>query len=204
MQLLQNTRIWIILALLLSPTALVAQDNAAASDSEAAEEPAAEAEAEPAADPAPEAAPADQQPVDITVTEHGDWELRCEGPENCFMYQLTRDADLNPVAEISIVNLPAGGDAVAGVTVVTPLGTLLSEGVLMQVDSGRARKYEFGWCTRAGCFSRFGLTADDLANMRAGNVAKLRIVAVTTPDRPVVLDVSLKGFTAAFNELTNG
>jgi len=151
------------------------------------------------------AAAADETPpAEISITEHGDWELRCETGGNCFMYQLTRDEDLNPVAEISIVPLPPGGDAVAGVTVVTPLATLLTEGVVLQVDGGRAVKYEFGWCTRAGCFARFGMTSTELDNMKRGNTAKLRIVAVSASDRPVILDVSLTGFTAAFNAMSAG
>jgi len=180
------------------PTAETAED---------ATEAPADGEEAPAADPAQEPAgtePVTPQPGDITITEHGDWELRCETPENCFMYQLTRDAELNPVAEVSIVALPDGGQAAAGVTIVTPLGTLLSEGVLLQVDSGRAVKYDFGWCTRAGCFARFGLTAQELDNMRRGNTARIRIVAVSSPERPVLLDVSLTGFTAAFNDMTDG
>ena len=206
MKLSQVTPLLLIVTYLAAAASAWAQEGstepAAAEPESAAPEAEPEAEAEAGAEE--EAAPAEPspaQPVDIVVTEHGDWELRCEGENNCFMYQLTRDQDLNPVAEISIVTLPEGGQATAGVTVVTPLGTLLTEGLLLQVDSGRATQYEFGWCTRAGCFARFGLTATELDNMKRGNTARLRIVAVSAADRPVLLNVSLTGFTAAYNAL---
>ena len=47
----------------------------------------------------------------------------------------------------------------AGVTVVTPLGTLLTAGVVVQVDTGEQRQYPFAWCSQVGCFARFGLAS---------------------------------------------
>ncbi len=180
------------LAALLLASSVAAQDTAAPADQDQGQ-----ADTEAAASEAP------QDPAQNFVTEaFGDWEVRCSADKtNCFMYVLARDTSLSPVAEISIVALPQGGDATAGVTVVTPLGTLLTEGLVLQIDSGRARQYDFGWCTRAGCFSRFGFTADELASMKQGANAKMRIVSVSAPDQPVLLDISLSGFTAGFNAL---
>lgn len=139
---------------------------------------------------------------EVEITEFSDWELRCETASgNCFMYQLANNSAGNPVAELRLVSLPGEAEASAGVTVITPLGTLLPEGLVLQVDENTARQYPFGWCTRSGCFSRFGLTADEIGSMQRGNVARLRIVSVSAPDQPVILNVSLSGFTAAYNAL---
>ncbi len=188
------------LALILVAPFAIAQE---ATDSET-NAPAAPAEAEAETEAAPEAdAPAEEAPQ-VTVTEHGDWEVRCETTSgNCFMYQLARNGAGNPVAEIRIVRLPDQGEAAAGVTVITPLGSLLSEGLVLQVDDAEARQYPFNWCVRSGCFSQFGMTAAEVTAMRAGTVARLRIVAVSAPDQPVILEVSLTGFTAAHNALSN-
>lgn len=140
---------------------------------------------------------------EMEVKVYQDWEVRCETEaDQCFMYQMVRNASDSPVAEIRIVDIEPRGEAVAGATVVTPLGTLLDAGVVLQIDEREARKYPFNWCTRAGCFARFGLTDAEIAAMKAGNVVKMRLLSVSAPDQPILLDVSLAGFTAAYNEMS--
>ena len=152
--------------------------------------------------PAAEAAPAPPPPPEFVREAFGDWETRCN-PEktNCFMYQLARDNTANPVAEVSIVALPDAAEAFAGATVVTPLGTLLTEGLVVQVDSGQGRRYDYSFCNRSGCFARFGMEEGFVNNLKRGAVARMQILSVGAPDRPVVLEVSLTGFTAAFESL---
>ena len=134
-------------------------------------------------------------------TEFTDWELRCIRSEAevdpCQLYQLINDSSGNPIAEINIFPL-IGQEAAAGATVVTPLETLLTENLRMSVDGGAAKVYPFSWCSQIGCFSRLGLSNDDIASFRRGNVARLSIVPVVAPDQRVNLEVSLSGFTAAF------
>ncbi len=137
----------------------------------------------------------------------GDWEVRCvrtaEGNDPCQLYQLLEDGEGASVAEVTVFPLPPGGQAVAGATIITPLETLLTEQVTMAVDGGAAKRYPFSFCTRSGCVSRIGLTADDLASFRAGNVANIQIVPAAAADQRVTLSVSLSGFTAGFNALSN-
>jgi invasion protein IalB len=187
-----------------------AAESPAADETPPAEEPAAAAPEAPADAPAdsPAGAAADTPPVpepevlEVVRETHGDWEVRClpDGDE-CFIYQLALDPEENPVAEFSLVTLPAGGEAVAGVTVVTPLGTLLPAGVVMRVDGGEARGYEFTFCTQVGCFARFGLAAEDVAALKRGRLAEMRLVSISAPEAPVTLEVSLSGFTAAYDSL---
>ena len=137
---------------------------------------------------------------------HGSWEVRCvkaagDEPEACRLYQLLQDQNGASVAEIDFQKLPEGGKAVAGVDFASPLGTLLTEQVVMRIDSGKAKKYQFGWCDQYGCFSRFGLTGEELANLKKGANAHITIVSVALPEEPINLTVSLTGFTAAWNAL---
>jgi invasion protein IalB len=132
-----------------------------------------------------------------------DWEVRCiKGPdpekENCRLYQLLKDADGNSVAEINLVDLPKGGQAAAGVTFVTPIGTLLTAQVAFRVDAGPAKRYPYSWCDRSGCFARFGLTSKEVTNLQKGAQASIVIVSVGAPDKPINLTLSLTGFTAAW------
>jgi invasion protein IalB len=140
--------------------------------------------------------------LEIVRESHGDWEVRCLPDESeCFLYQLALDGDENPVAEFSLVTLPAGSEAVAGVTVVTPLGTLLPAGLQMQIDGANARQYDFTFCSQVGCFARFGLANDAVTALKRGRVAQLTLVSIGAPQQPVQLDVSLTGFTAAYDSL---
>ncbi|HSF63221.1 MAG TPA: invasion associated locus B family protein [Paracoccaceae bacterium] len=137
---------------------------------------------------------------------HGAWEVRCvrteDGKDPCQMYQLLRDSEGNAVAELSIFALPEGGPAAAGASIVAPLETLLTEEVTVAIDNNPAKKYPFAWCSPVGCVARLGITADEVAAMRRGNVARIAIVPVIAPDQQVVVEASLSGFTNGFNAVS--
>lgn len=136
------------------------------------------------------------------------WEQRCVraaegGVDTCQLYQLLKDAKGNSVAEITMFGLPAGQEAAAGATVIAPLETLLTEGLLLQVDTGKAKAYPFTWCSTIGCVARIGLTAGEVEALKKGAKATLTIVPVVAPTEKVLLDVSLKGFTAGFTAVND-
>lgn len=133
----------------------------------------------------------------------GDWQMRCirvaEGSEPCDLYQLLKDKDGVAVAEMSLMPLPAGGQATAGSTIVTPLETLLPSGVAFAVDGGQNKRYPFTFCAAMGCVARVGFTADEIANLKKGSKATLTVVPVAAPNETVDLNVSLTGFTAGYD-----
>lgn len=137
-----------------------------------------------------------------TREEFGDWDMRCVRTANekdpCQLYQLLQDGAGNSVAEISLFELAGGGAAVAGATVIAPLGTLLTQQLTISVDGGSTKRYPFSWCTSQGCFSRIGLTEEGLNGFRKGAAATVTIVPFAAPDKPVSLAMSLSGFTAGF------
>lgn len=131
------------------------------------------------------------------------WEQRCiraaeGGVDTCQLYQLLKDATGNAVAEITMFGLPEGQEAAAGATIIAPLETLLTEGMLLQIDAAKAKAYPFTWCSPIGCVARIGLTAGEVDALKKGNKATLTITPVVAPTEKVLLDVSLKGFTAGF------
>ena len=136
---------------------------------------------------------------------YGDWQLRCvrdqSEAEVCQLYQLMRDGEGNSVAEFNIFPLPEGGQAVAGANIVTPLETLLTANLRMAVDGGQAKRYPYSFCSQIGCFSRIGLTAEEVAAFRQGSAAAITIVPAAAPNETVELTLSLSGFTAGFNAL---
>jgi len=135
----------------------------------------------------------------------GDWDLRCirteDGNDPCQLYQLLLDQNDTSVAEINVFTVSGNPSIVAGATIVTPLETLLTADLRMSVDSGEVRVYPFAFCRQIGCFSRLGLTAEDVAGFRAGVVANVIIVPAAAPDQTVNLRASLSGFTAAWNAI---
>lgn len=212
----RNIHSLLLAALMTAGTAAVAQETAApVADPE--EAPAAEAATPDATEPTAEAEAAEPAGPQIGETyvaaTHGDWEQRCikaaEGEaEDCSIYQLLRDGGGQPVSEITIASLDDGrvvnGQAlVAGITVVAPLETLLTQQLTLSVDGGNAQRYPFTFCNRGGCLARIGFTQPEVDAFKRGSIANLRLVPAAAPDQAVDLKVSLSGFTAGFDALSN-
>lgn len=133
------------------------------------------------------------------------WEQRCirteSGIDPCQLYVLLKDAEGNSVAEFTMFGLPAGtdGPAVAGATFIAPLETLLTAGMMLQIDEAKAKAYPFTFCAQLGCVARLGFTAEEVAQMKNGANAKITIVPFVAPDQKVELTLSLSGFTAGLD-----
>jgi invasion protein IalB len=138
--------------------------------------------------------------------EFGDWDLRCvrteTGVDPCQLYQLLNDAEGNSVAEVSLFDLRDQGPAAAGATIITPLETLLTEQLRLGVDEAAPKTYPFTFCSQVGCFARLGFTAEEVDAFRAGSTAKITIVPAAAPGQVVELTMSLAGFTAGFEAVT--
>ncbi len=206
---MKQTLIYLSTAIALATgSAAFAQDTATETPkTDTAQQPAAPTDEQfPVAEENPE-----PQPGQLYVREtHGDWQVHCvkaaeDAPEGtkevCGLYQLLKDGDGIDVAEINMRRLPKGGKAAAGVDFASPLGSLLTAQVVMRIDSGKAKRYPYNWCERLGCFSRFGLTQGEINNMKKGIKATFTIAAISDPKKPITLDMSLKGFTAAWNAI---
>ncbi len=213
----------LFLAAALAATPAVAQDEAAgetaapeaeAETSEAPEAPATgdetggQAGAETGADGNPLGLSSGEAvgPEAFVKSEEGDWQIQCirypDGTEDdCRLYQLLNAADGNALAEALVFKLPDGLNFAAGMNVVVPLETLLTERLTMVVDGGQAKRYEFTTCRQDGCVARFGLTAAELNQLKAGASAQISIVPVRAPDQRVSAKMSLSGFTAGFDSL---
>lgn len=137
---------------------------------------------------------------------YGDWQLQCfrseSGEDPCQMYQLLHEDAGNPVAEFSLFKLPENGEAVAGATIVVPLGTLLPQGLRIAVDESSAKAYNFSFCSMVGCFARIGFSQADIDAFKSGGEAFLTIVPAQAPDQRVVIKASLDGFTKAYENVS--
>jgi invasion protein IalB len=133
------------------------------------------------------------------------WEQRCvrteSGIDPCQLYMLLKDKEGNSVAEFTMFGLPKDteGPAVAGATFVAPLETLLTTGMMLQIDADKPKAYPFTFCTQIGCIARLGFTAEEVAQFKKGANAVITIVPFVAPDAKVELTLSLKGFTAGLD-----
>ncbi|MEL6678442.1 MAG: invasion associated locus B family protein [Pseudomonadota bacterium] len=132
---------------------------------------------------------------------HGDWQVRCiEGQDGCYIFQLALNPEGNPAAELSVVPLEQEGVS-AGFTVLLPLGVLLQEGLIVQVDQNPGVRHAYRVCTNNGCVARFGVRTETVENMKSGQQLLMGVSALNL-EAPVALQISLRGFTRAFAELT--
>lgn len=132
-----------------------------------------------------------------------DWRLRCqkniEAKDECHLHQLLQGEVGNTVAQITVFNFPnAEGAAIAGANVTVPLETALRENLKMRIDDKQAKAYPFSYCDKVGCHARLGLTAVEIKWMQDGQTAKIATVPYRGAQQPIIVDVSLSGFTAGY------
>ncbi|WP_224814799.1 invasion associated locus B family protein [Hasllibacter sp. MH4015] len=143
-----------------------------------------------------------------------DWQIRCiraegdEAPDRCEMFQLLEEENGNPVAEFRIsAALFEQDDTVATATILTPLDTLLSPGLQIQIDDNPPATVPYAFCRPIGCFVQLALTADDISQFESGADTAVRLFALIRDESgqmggaPVPTVASLRGFTAAFASL---
>ena len=135
----------------------------------------------------------------------GDWTLRClkteQAQDPCQLVQLMHSPDGSPVAEYNLNPIQSNGLVLVGANVITPLGTLLTQQLTIQVDDQNAKIYPFAFCMQMGCVARIGLTEDDLESYRSGAQAIITMFPAAAPTKPERLTLSLTGFTAGHEAL---
>ncbi|MAY86783.1 MAG: invasion-associated locus B family protein [Pseudooceanicola sp.] len=134
-----------------------------------------------------------------------DWDLACiktEGETDpCSLLQILTDEAGNPIAEYSLFRIADGQQAVAGATIIVPLETLLPAQLTIAIDSNPGKRYGYSFCNPIGCIAQIGLTEEDVTAMKRGSTAKISLRPAPAPDQVVELEMSLKGFTAGYNEV---
>ena len=103
-----------------------------------------------------------------------------------------------PIADISIFKLPEGEIAVAAANIMVPLETLLTKKFRFSFSEEIVKEYPYSFCNKNGCLVRLGLLEEDVEALKKGASSGLSITHISDPDASINLDVSLKGFTAAF------
>jgi len=141
-----------------------------------------------------------------TKATHGDWDVVCaqSNDENCVIRQIGKNAQGNDVMVVTVRSLDGvkadnGQDVPAAIDVVAPLGVALRAGLRVKIDGGEDRAAPFDICIESGCLVRSPVGQEFLAALKAGNSASMTVVAPNQGE--VSINISLRGFTKAFNSL---
>lgn len=144
------------------------------------------------------------QPQPEVRATHGDWDITCiPGTESCAMSQIGSTAAGERALLVTIQRLTGAtadnGTAVpAALSVQTPLGILIPYGIRLKIDSDEVVPLPVARCVPSGCVSQTPISDQAVAKMKRGTAAVFGFVL----DQEVLVNVSLRGFTKAYDSLT--
>ena len=146
-----------------------------------------------------------QQTVPYIKERFENWALKCIKPvnsiERCEANQIIFNQKQQPVAEISIIKLPKGQVAAAAATIIVPLETILSEGLVLAIQELEPKRYQFKFCNSLGCYSQIGLTDDEVEALKKKEKASIFLKHISSGDQQIVIPMSLNGFTKTFSNV---
>lgn len=143
-------------------------------------------------------------PKDTLKATHGSWEVRClSGTDTCAMSQVGKTDDgkraiLVTIQRVSGAKTQDGKPIPAAMTVQTPLGVLLPYGLRLKIDGDKVIPLPVTRCIQAGCVSQAPMLAEAVTKMKRGSKAVFGYFL----QNETLVNVSLNGFTAAYDSLT--
>jgi len=172
------------------------------------------APAPPAPKPAPAApratpsvpAPTAAADGDVSTEKIGAWDKVCtaSGPRECLMIQTGAGPDggtalMFQLRKFDKPEVVGDGQSFLGVAdIIMPLGVVLIRGVGFSIDSSGENRVPFQVCTNQGCVVQLPFNDQLVKAAKAGNNIK---ITMDSPSGPVPINISLSGFTKAFNSL---
>jgi len=146
-----------------------------------------------------------QKPQPYIKETNKDWNLKCIAPQNsterCEANQLIVNDKKQPVAEISIFKLSDNQVAEAAATIIVPLETILSEGLILAIQDLEPKKYQFKFCNSLGCYSQIGLTKEEVEALKNKEKASIYLKHISSGDQQVIIPISLAGFMKTFSKV---
>ena len=146
-----------------------------------------------------------QKPQPYIKETDNDWNLKCIAPQNsterCEANQLIVNDKKQPVAEISIFKLSDNQVAEAAATIIVPLETILSEGLILAIQDLEPKKYQFKFCNSLGCYSQIGLTKEEVEALKNKEKASIYLKHISSGDQQVIIPISLAGFMKTFSKI---
>lgn len=144
---------------------------------------------------------------EIKAEDYQDWRVECgkddTGKKACTMYQrLIWDGD-QTVQALMVVVVMAERDEkpIPRMRFIVPLGAILPPGLLLVLEEDKQATVPFHVCAPEGCMINLDMADDVVTQLKAKSTLQ---VGYLRPDGKMArLEVSLKGFTKAFERVTN-
>jgi invasion protein IalB len=134
----------------------------------------------------------------------GSWTVGCEdNGKICHIGQkiVTKEGgQLLLELGVGIAHTP-DGSKMPRMIILAPLGVLLPQQMILQVDQKQPVKLPFLQCAPAGCRVVVTLEDEALQTLKAGSEAKFTFYAPN--GKPITVPISLSGFTAGYTAVTN-
>lgn len=119
----------------------------------------------------------------------------------CGMMQSVRSEERQNVGlTLVLVNTQQADREVTMMRILVPVGVFLPTGIALEVDGTAIGRVPFTRCLPQVCMAFAEATPETLEKMRKGTAANF--IIYEAPGRGLSLEVSLNGFTAAYNELS--
>lgn len=153
-------------------------------------------------------ATAQEQKPNVTRTPVGDWTKLCiNDGADCVIEQIGKTAEGEEAFSIQVEKLATPQDvngakveSVANIRV--PLGVVLTQGLRLKIDQGQESVSPYFICQPNGCVVRAPLQPELLTSLKAGAKAQFTFtVVVNSQPKRVPIDISLSGFTRAYDGL---
>jgi invasion protein IalB len=147
-------------------------------------------------------ASAQQAQQNVERTQSGDWSVECvQNPQAgrlCRMVQNVKDPkNGNPLMEVVVAKPPNQSGVILSLR--APLGVWLRPGLTFGIDGGKADSVNFEFCLKGGCLAQIQLSAGKVNAMKRGSKAVIGMQNIRR--QKLNLNVSLRGFTAAYGKL---
>lgn len=144
-----------------------------------------------------------------TIAEHGDWKITCEEARQtkdgktvrpCGMVQTgVNEKRKNLALTLVLVKAEQNGKTATMMRVMAPIGVFLPTGVALEIDGAAVGRVPFTRCLPQVCVAFAEASPKTLEKLKKGGKAKFLIYEA--PGLGISVDLSLKGFTAALNNL---
>jgi invasion protein IalB len=156
--------------------------------------------------------PANQPKPEVTATFDA-WTIQCETPpktaatdpepkKTCGMVQTVHDEKRQAIFLTIILRKDSKGDkTLTMMQVIAPIGVYLPLGVALEVDGDAVGRVPFTRCAPQLCIAVAETSAPTLEKLKKGTTANF--IIYEAPGLSLPLGFSLKGFTAAYDDLDN-
>ena len=142
---------------------------------------------------------------ELKKNEFKDWQKICNEATNiCSIFSFGFDSEGNKKARVSL-SLYGSADSkkVAEMRILSPLYSYLPHGLLIAVQNNDPIRHEFVLCAKEGCLNFIPLQKEEVEMLKEEWNLMLAYKDYRNLNEKIILDVSLVGFTKAYDSLSN-